>query len=96
MSLRERGAQVLTAPKKSLSSLAEAAGRPATGGHPCSVATIRDELDEQDARWLASALADRTLPNPWIAARLQEAGFAITHHPIANHRRGGCRCGRTD
>jgi len=77
MSLRERGAQVLTAPKK-----------PCIVG----IIRLRLDDDDRDFLDEALADAD-TWTAPRLSALLRDEGHALSSTSVRNHRRGECRCG---
>lgn len=63
-----------------------------TGGTPCTISSIIESMDEDDAVALTKAFADPSIKGTTIAKVLKARGFAIADHTVQRHRRGGCSC----
>ena len=59
----------------------------------CKVATVLNDLEPDDTRIFAQALADEgTWPAWTLSQALKGRGIPLGDGPIRNHRRGSCRC----
>lgn len=62
-------------------------------GPRCSVAVLREELDNELLHHFDAAMADRKFDGSTIARTLTELGYPIKNHTICRHRNGDCSCG---
>lgn len=63
-----------------------------TGGTPCTINSIIESMDEDDAEALSKAFADPSIKGTTICKVLKARGFAVASHTVQRHRRGGCSC----
>lgn len=68
----------------------ESAGTP----RRCSVADLMDSMSEPDAKDLADALGDPSIPHTAITRALNKRGHDMHDKRVAAHRRGECACAR--
>lgn len=64
-------------------------------GPRCNVGKLLERMPTEDADAFRNALADREWTVTSIVRVLEEHGYIIGDQPIARHRRGLCRCGKT-
>jgi len=61
-------------------------------GPRCSVLTLLNELDADDADALREAMADPKIPGTAIQRALLKEGHRMGAYNIQRHRRGMCSC----
>lgn len=59
-------------------------------GYRCTVCTLLDDLEPDEATLLRDALRDPLVKGSWIARALQAEGHEIKQNTVTRHRRGDC------
>lgn len=73
-----------------------AAADPTRPGPRCTVGVAIESMSDDDRAALAAAFARSDLPTTRIAEILQANGYDLKALTVHRHRKGECRCPRSD